>query len=127
MEPLFDKLARLMPGYKRHVAWILSIVFVSFVSFKVGGFYYTTEDAEEIGEYDRGTHDFVAELDVLATLGRTNDVHQLSQKYLDGIFIGPKGAENLEKLVEDAYEKTQTQPNKSLQPTATAPSASTNK
>ena len=110
MEPLFDKLARVMPRYKRHVAWILSIGFSSFVCFNVGGCHYTSEDAEEMGEYDRGTHDFVAELDVLATQGRTNDVHQLSQRFSDEIFLGGKNTKDrLDKLVEDAYEKTQSQ------------------
>jgi hypothetical protein len=33
MEPLFDKLARQMPRYKRHVPWILSSIGISFLWF----------------------------------------------------------------------------------------------
>jgi len=60
-----------------------------------------------MADYDRGTHDFVVELDDLATQGRTNDVHQLSQRFSDEIFLSGKNTkERLDKLVEDAYAKT---------------------
>jgi hypothetical protein len=93
---------------KARLVWrLLSIVIVGWVCFGVGGIYYTKDDADKMSDYDRGTHDFVAELDVLATQGRTNDVHQLSQRFSDEIFLGGKNTkERLDKLVEDAYGKT---------------------
>lgn len=43
--------------------------------------------------------------------GRTNDVHQLCQRFDDEIFLGSKGtSEKFDKLLEDAYKKTREQP-----------------
>jgi hypothetical protein len=105
---------------KARLIWrLMSIAIVGLVCFGVGGIYYTNDDADKMADYDRGTHDFVEELDVLATQGRTNDVHQLCQRFDDDIFLGGKNtAERLDKLVEDAYRMTKAQPNKSPEPTA---------
>ena len=93
--------------YWRVTSLALVLLFSCWICFGLGGIYYTQDDANKMADYDRGTHDFVAELDALATQGRTNDVHQLSQRFSDEIFLGGKSTkERMDKLVEDAYAKT---------------------
>jgi len=93
--------------------------------------FYTHEtlDDQYADTYGRGCSEFVQVIDQLTIEGRTNDVHQSCQKFLD-IFIlstDKQFVTNFDRFVADTHELAFEQPNKPVQPTATAASVSTNK
>jgi len=77
-------------------------------------------------EHQRDVRSFVWGVDQLTTQGRTNEVHQLCGDFSE-CFWTPDDTTNFDRLVAHTLDLANEQPNKSLQPTATAPSVPTNK
>jgi hypothetical protein len=79
--------------------------------------------------YVRGSAEFLEAIDQLSIEGRTNDVHQACQKFQLYFFLSTEKQDvsNFDRFIGDTSELAFEQANKSLQPTATAPTVSTNK
>ena len=100
----------------------------------VGGCWFcsfsTRETLEnQFSEYARGSAEFLEAIDQLSIQGRTNDVHQVCQNFPFYFFLSTDAQDvsNFDRFIGDTEELASKQPNKSLQPTATAPLVSTNK
>jgi ABC-type transport system involved in cytochrome bd biosynthesis fused ATPase/permease subunit len=83
----------------------------------------------QFSEYARGSAEFLEAIDQLSIQGRTNDVHQACQNFPFYLVLLPdkQYVSNFDQFVANTEELASKPPNKSLQPTATAPLVSTNK
>jgi len=112
---------------KARPIWRLSLLAVVIVaSCWFCSFYTHLKVITQYGEYQRGVHSFVWGVDQLTAQGRTNEVRQACGDFSE-CFWTPNDTTNFDKLVAHTLDLANEQPNKSLQPTATAPSVSTNR
>jgi hypothetical protein len=74
-----------------------------------------------LGGYNRDSHEIVDMVDQLAVEGRTNDVHEICQKYSDVFVLELSDLTNLDTVFRDAANRVSSQPNTALEPTPTAP------
>ena len=56
-------------------------------------------------EYERGVHEVVAVVDELATVGRTNDIHQVCHNFRGFYMVRPSDITNLDRVIEDAASR----------------------
>ena len=83
------------------------IVFAAcWVSYVLGG----AKGSVMLKEYERGVHEVVAVVDELATVGRTNDIHQVCQNLSDFYMVRPSDITNLDRVIEDAESRVSKQP-----------------
>jgi hypothetical protein len=112
---------------KARTIWrLLSLALVLVGSCWVCSFYTHLKVAMSYGEYIRGSRDFVWGVDQLTAQGRTNEVRQVCGDFSECGWL-ESHPEDFDKLVAHTVDLANEQPNKSLQPTATAPLVSTNK
>jgi hypothetical protein len=111
---------------------LLSLAIVLVASLGSCSFYSSfTQDRLEnqlADSYGRRIPEFIQYIDQLAIEGRTNDVHQSCQKFLDVFVLSTDKVfvTNFDQLVDDTAMLTE-QTNAALKPAATAFSVSTNK
>jgi hypothetical protein len=80
-----------------------------------------------LDSYCRGSREFVTEIDQMTLQNRTNDVHQACQAYLDA-FWTEDNTTDFDAMVTHTLDLANQQPiTAPPEPTATAPSVSTNK
>ncbi len=112
---------------KAHIYWrLVSLAFVLVVSCWFCSFYTHLKVITQYGEYQRGVHSFVWGVDQLTAQGHTNEVRQACGDFLE-CFWTPNDTTNFDILVAHTLDLANEQPNKSLQPTATAFSVLTNR
>ena|ERR1035438_9163623 len=102
---------------KAHLFWRLTslalvLAFCSWVSFVFGG----AKGSVMLKEYEQGSRAVVELVDQLATKGRTNDVHQVCQKYLGFSMLRVSDITNLDLVVEDARSRVSQQPSTLTKP-----------
>lgn len=89
------------------------LVSIAFVVFGCSWFYFQygqAKSAFRLGEYIRGSHAIVEVMDQLAAEGRTNDVHQVCQQFLDVYMIRDTDLTNLDRVVDDAENRVAQKP-----------------
>ena len=89
------------------------LVSIAFVVFGCSWFcfqYGQAKSAFRLGEYIRGSHAVVEVVDQLAAEGRTNDVHQVCQQFLDVYMIRDTDLTNLDRVVDDAENRVSQKP-----------------
>jgi energy-coupling factor transporter transmembrane protein EcfT len=88
--------------------WYWRLVSIAVAIFAVARICYFVGRASEgvvLAEYGRSSHDFVEIVDELAVAGRTNDVHQVCQKYLTVYVTKMSDLTNLDTVVQDAADR----------------------
>jgi alpha-D-ribose 1-methylphosphonate 5-phosphate C-P lyase len=89
------------------------LVSIVFVVFGCSWFYFQygqAKSAIRLGEYIRGSHAVIEVVDQLATEGRTNDVHQVCQQFLDVYYVRVSDITNLDRVVDDAESRVSQKP-----------------
>jgi len=97
-------------------AALLVVGIIAFAAFCVGRVLGSVNGTVMMKEYERDVHEIVADVDELATAGRTNDIHQVCQNF-QGIYIMRRSdTTNLDRVIVDARSRVSQEPSTLVKP-----------